>query len=190
MKIAIVHDYLNQYGGAERIIEIFHEMFPEAPVYTSVYDPSKLPPIFQEMDIRPSFLQKLPFSKRALQYYIPFIPMAFEHFDLRGYDVVLSSTTAFAKGVITPPECVHVCYCNTPMRFAWRYHDYIQERQIGWITRKAMGLAMHPIRTWDAVSSNYVDYFIANSYNIARRISKYYRRQLGLNYSVLSLLEV
>ena len=177
MKLAIVHDYLNQYGGAERIIEIFHEMFPEAPIYTSVYDPSKLPPVFQQMDIRPSFLQRLPFVSRSLQYYLPFIPVAFEHFDLRDYEVVLSSTTSFAKGVITSPDSVHVCYCNTPMRFAWRYHDYMRDRDVGPIRRKILALMLHPIRLWDAVSANYVDYFIANSYNIARRIAKFYRRE-------------
>ncbi len=177
MKIAIVHDYLNQYGGAERIIEIFHEMFPEAPIYTSIYDPAALPPIFQTMDIRSSFMQRLPFVKRILPYYLPFFPMAFEQFDLREYEVVLSSTTAWGKGVITSPNCVHLCYCNTPMRFAWRYHDYMQDREIGSFTGKILALTLHPLRLWDAVSANYVDYFIANSYNIARRIAKFYRRE-------------
>ncbi|MBT5872581.1 MAG: glycosyltransferase [Candidatus Latescibacteria bacterium] len=176
MKLAIVHDYLNQYGGAERIIEIFHEMFPDAPVYTSVFDPSKLPPVFKEMDVRPSFLQKIPFISRTLPYYISLLPMAFEQFDLQEYDVVLSSTTSFAKGVITPPDCVHICYCNTPMRFAWRYHDYTRERSMGALQRMLLPVLLHPIRTWDAVSANYVDYFIANSYNIGRRIAKFYRR--------------
>lgn len=176
MKLAIVHDYLNQYGGAERIIEIFHEMFPEAPIYTSIYDPEALPPVFRQMDIRPSFLQRIPFIKKTLQYYLPLLPLAFEHFDLQEYDVVLSSTTSFAKGVITSPDCVHICYCNTPMRFAWRYHDYVRDCEIGALRRKALALALHPIRLWDAVSANYVDYFIANSYNIARRITKFYRR--------------
>ncbi|MEE2710536.1 MAG: glycosyltransferase [Gemmatimonadota bacterium] len=176
MKLAIVHDYLNQYGGAERIIEIFHEMYPDAPIYTSVYDPSKLPPVFQDMDIRPSFLQRIPFISRTLPYYISLMPLAFEQFDLQEYDVVLSSTTSFAKGVITSPNCMHVCYCNTPMRFAWRYHDYMRERNVGTLRRMMLALVLHPIRSWDAVSANYVDYFIANSYNIARRISKFYRR--------------
>jgi glycosyltransferase involved in cell wall biosynthesis len=176
MKLAIVHDYLNQYGGAERIIEIFHEMFPDAPVYTSVFDPDRLPPVFRSMDIRPSFMQRLPLVRRALPYYLPFFPVAFEQFNLRGYDLVLSSTTSWGKGVITAPDCVHVSYCNTPMRFAWRYHDYMQDRSIHPWLRKALTLTLHPIRLWDAVSANYVDYFIANSYNIARRIAKFYRR--------------
>ena len=182
MKLAIVHDYLNQYGGAERIIEIFHEMYPDAPIYTSVYDPSMLPPVFQEMDIRPSFLQRIPFISRTLPYYISLMPLAFEQFDLQEYDVVLSSTTSFAKGVITSPNCVHICYCNTPMRFAWRYHDYMRERNVGTLRRMMLALMLHPIRSWDAVSANYVDYFIANSYNIARRISKFYRRDSYVIY--------
>ncbi|MBI4552180.1 MAG: glycosyltransferase [Candidatus Latescibacteria bacterium] len=177
MNLAIVHDYLNQYGGAERIIEIFHEMYPDAPIYTSVYDPDRLPPVFRRMDIRPSFMQRLPVVTRWLQYYLPFFPTAFEQFDLRGYDVVLSSTTSWAKGVITGPECVHVCYCNTPMRFAWRYHDYMRERDVGPLIRRALGLTLHPIRLWDAVNASGVDYFIANSYNIASRITKFYRRE-------------
>lgn len=176
MKLAIVHDYLNQYGGAERIIEIFHEMFPEAPIYTSIFDPDRLPPVFGKMDIRTSFMQRLPLVKRFLPYYLPLFPMAFEQLDLRAYDVILSSTTAWGKGIITAPDCVHVCYCNTPMRFAWRYHDYIQDRKFAPLTRQALALILHPIRLWDVVSANYVDYFIANSYNISRRIAKFYRR--------------
>lgn len=176
MKLAIVHDYLNQYGGAERIIEVFHEMYPEAPIYTSIYNPDRLPPVFRSMDIRPSFMQRLPFITRWCQYYLPFFPVAFEQFDLRGYDVILSSTTAWAKGVITDPDCTHICYCNTPMRFAWRYHDYMRDRDISPLIRKALALTLHPIRLWDVTTANYVDYFIANSYNIADRIAKFYRR--------------
>ncbi|MBM3264253.1 MAG: glycosyltransferase [candidate division Zixibacteria bacterium] len=177
MKLAIVHDYLNQYGGAERIIEIFHEMFPEAPIYTSVFDPETLPPVFRSMDIRPSFMQRLPFVKRYLPYYLPFFPVAFEQIDLRNYDVILSSTTAWGKGIITSPDALHVCYCNTPMRFAWRYHDYMQDKEMVFPIRQALTLVLHPIRLWDVVSANYVDYFIANSYNISRRIAKFYRRE-------------
>lgn len=177
MKLAIVHDYLNQYGGAERIIEIFHEMFPDAPIYTSIFDADRLPPVFQTMDIRPSFMQRLPLVKRFLPYYLPFFPVAFERFDLRGYDVILSSTTAWAKGIITAPDCLHICYCNTPMRFAWRYHDYLQDRDLAPLTRSVLAFVLHPIRLWDTISANYVDYFIANSYNISRRIAKFYRRE-------------
>lgn len=177
MKLAIVHDYLNQYGGAERIIEIFHEMFPDAPIYTSIFDADRLPPVFRTMDIRPSFMQRLPLVKRFLPYYLPFFPLAFEQFDLRSYDVILSSTTAWGKGVITTPDCLHICYCNTPMRFAWRYHDYLQDRDLSPLTRSVLAFLLHPIRLWDVVSSNYVDYFIANSDNVSRRIAKIYRRE-------------
>src|SRR5450631_2097097 len=114
MKVALVHDYLNQMGGAERVVMALHEIFPDAPIYTSIYDPERVDPAFQHMDIRTSFMQKLPMVTRHHQPYLPFYPFAMERLDLRGYDLVLSSSSAFAKGVITRPETMHICYCHTP----------------------------------------------------------------------------
>lgn len=176
MRIAIVHDYLAQAGGAERVVAAMHDVFPEAPIYTSVYDPEATLPIFKTLDVRTSFLQKWARSSRLHKFALPLYPAAFEQFDLSGYDVVLSSTTGFAKGVITNPETCHICYCHTPARFAWRAHEYIAQGNYGRLTRGVLPWMTHHLRSWDFQSAQRVDYFIANSYNTSRRIQKHYRR--------------
>ncbi|MTI53330.1 glycosyltransferase [Geosporobacter ferrireducens] len=176
MKIAIVHDWLSNMGGAERIIRILHELFPEAPIYTLVYDRDNMPEDFKTMDIRTSFIQKLPYGSRKYQSYLPLMPIAFEQFDLSEFDIVLSSSTACAKGVITKTETIHICYCNTPMRYAWdMYHDYIKNK--GRITKYIIAFFMNYIRLWDRLSADRVDYFVANSNNVAKRIKKHYKRE-------------
>ena len=130
MKIAIVHDYLNQYGGAERVMNIFHEIFPEAPIYTSFYIPESTFPSFKNVDIKTSFMQNLPGINKYFKMYLPFYPKAFEKFNLEGYDVILSSSSSFAKGVPIPCGVCHICYCYNPMRFVWRYNDYIKREKI------------------------------------------------------------
>src|SRR5947209_17767311 len=125
MQVAIVHDYLNQYGGAERVLEALHDLYPSAPVYTSMYAPELMPALYKKWDIRTSFMQRLPRIAKLHQLYLPLYPTAFENFNLSKHDVVLSSSSAFAKGVITEATALHVCYCPSPMRFAWNYKDYI-----------------------------------------------------------------
>ncbi|ABY93544.1 glycosyltransferase family 4 protein [Thermoanaerobacter sp. X514] len=175
MKIAIIHDWLTNMGGAERVILAFHEIFPDAPIYTSVYNPDKLPEEFRKMDIRTSFIQKLPKAKTKYNIYLPLMPVAFEQFDLSEYDVVLSSSSSCAKGVITRADTLHICYCHTPMRYAWDfYHEYKQNAP-KW-QRKFIPFLMNYIRMWDRLSADRVDYFIANSSAVARRIKKHYRR--------------
>ncbi len=176
MKVALVHDYLNQMGGAERVVLAVHELFPEAPLYTSIYDPKRVDPAFQKIDIRTSFMQKLPFVTTHHQPYLPLYPFAMESLDLRGYDLVLSSSSAFGKGVITRPETLHICYCHTPMRWCWNYYEYVEREQIGKIARKVLPLFITGLRIWDQTSAMRVDHFIANSPVVAERISKYYRR--------------
>ncbi len=175
--VALVHDYLNQYGGAERVLEALHDIYPSAPVYTSVYAPQKMPEQYQNWKIRTSFMQRLPKVEELHQIYLPLYPVAFEKFDLSQYRVILSSSSAFAKGVITEPNALHVCYCHTPMRFAWNYHDYVQRES--WVRRVRFVLPfmMTFIRMWDEVSSRRVDAFLANSRMVARRIRKRYGRQ-------------
>lgn len=176
MKVAIVHDWLANMGGAERIILIMHRIFPEAPVYTLVHNPDRLPDEFREIDVRTSFIQKLPFGQTKYQNYLPLFPTAIEQFDLSGFDLVLSSSTSAAKGVITRADTLHVCYCATPMRYAWDfYHEYLHET--GGIKRLLMPWFMNYIRLWDRLSADRVDRFIANSVNVARRIAKHYRRE-------------
>lgn len=176
MKVALVHDYLNQMGGAERVVMAFHEIFPDAPIYTSIYDPKLVDPAFQKMDIRTTFMQKFPFITKHHQPYLPFYPFAMEKLDLRGYDLVLSSSSAFGKGVITRPETMHICYCYTPMRWCWNYDEYVEREHLGRVARSILPFLITGLRTWDQVSAMRVDHFIAISPVIADRIRKYYRR--------------
>ena len=176
MKVALVHDYLNQMGGAERVVMAFHEIFPDAPIYTSIYDPKRVDPAFQKMDIRTTFMQKFPMVTKHHQPYLPFYPFAMESLDLRAYDLVLSSSSAFGKGVITKPDTPHICYCHTPMRWCWNYHEYVEREQLGKVARSILPFMISGLRVWDQTSAMRVDHFIANSPVVADRIQKYYRR--------------
>jgi len=176
MKVALVHDYLNQMGGAERVVLALHEIFPDAPVYTSIYDPGRVDSAFQKMDIRTSFMQRLPFVKKHHQPFLPLYPFAMERLDLRDYDLVLSSSSAFGKGVITAPDTMHICYCHTPMRWCWNYDEYVEREQLGRISRSILPFLITGMRVWDQTSAMRVDHFIANSPVVAERIQKYYRR--------------
>ena len=176
MKVALAHDYLNQMGGAERVVLALHEMFPDAPLYTSIYDPQRVDAAFQSIDIRTSFMQKFPLVKKHHQPFLPFYPFAIEQLDLRGYDLVLSSSSAFAKGIITRPETMHICYCHTPMRWCWNYDEYVEREHLGKISRAILPFLISGLRVWDQTSSMRVDHFIANSPVVADRIRKYYRR--------------
>ncbi|MEG6522891.1 glycosyltransferase [Desulfotomaculum sp. 1211_IL3151] len=181
MKIAIVHDWLTNMGGAEKIIQLLHKMYPAAPIYTLLYNGDKMPADFQQMDIKTSFLQKLPLAKTKHQLYLQLMPAAIEQFDLSQYDMVLSSSTACAKGVLTRAGTCHVCYCNTPMRYAWDfYHEY--QKNKNWLARAYIAHQLHKIRIWDRVAADRVDYFVANSNNVARRIQKHYRRNAKVIY--------
>jgi glycosyltransferase involved in cell wall biosynthesis len=177
MKVALVHDYLNQMGGAERVVMALHELFPDAPIYTSIYDPARVDPAFQKMDIRTSFMQKLPLVTKHHQPYLPLYPFAMENLDLRGYDLVLSSSSAFGKGVITRPETLHICYCHTPMRWCWNYEEYVERERLGKVARAILPFLITKLRTWDQISAMRVDHFVANSPIVAERIRKYYRRE-------------
>lgn len=176
LRVALVHDYLNQPGGAEKVVEVFAEMFPGAPLYTSVYDRKRMPEIWKTLDIRTSFMQHISPRLRVAKAMFPLYPAAFGLFDLREYDLVLSSTTTFAKAVITRPETCHVCYCNNPTRFLWMYHDYFEHETVPKPVRGIMPWIVQPLRTWDFVAAQRVDYFVAGSHNARRRIAKYYRR--------------
>ncbi|MBC7237496.1 MAG: glycosyltransferase [Chloroflexi bacterium] len=182
MNLAIVCSWLNQYGGAERVLEAVHEMYPTAPVYTSLYKPESLPSYYRTWDIRPSFLDRLPFIKHWPGLFLPLFPLGFESLDLRGYDVVLSLTSAFGHGIITPAETAHVCYCLTPTRFLWNYHAYIEREGVGRIGRAFLPLFLNGLRTWDRLAADRVDRFIAISRTVQARIAKYYRRESRIIY--------
>jgi glycosyltransferase involved in cell wall biosynthesis len=176
MRVAIIHDYLNQYGGAERVLEALHDLYPHAPIYTSLYDPLAMPEFYRDWDIRTSWMQRLPGWRRHFQKYFLLYPSAFESFDLAGYDLILSSSSAYAKGVIPPPNARHICYCHTPMRFAWRTDDYIRREGFGRLQRSLLPLMLTYVRLWDVATTPRVDQFIANSREVAARIARYYGR--------------
>lgn len=189
MKLAIIVSWLNQYGGAERVLEVVHDMYPNAPVYTSIYRPQALPEAYRSWDIRPSFLNRIPLVPRKHQLLLPLYPLAFESFDLRGYDLVLSITSAFGHGVITPADTPHVCYCLTPARFLWGYHLYIEREGVGRLTRVALQPYLKSLRQWDRLAADRVDRFIAISRTVRRRIAKVYRRQADILYPPIATQE-
>ena len=184
MRIALVHDDLTQRGGAERVVVAMHKIWPDAPIFTSVYDPAATFSEFKTMDVRTSFMQKIPgaASARYNKLFLTLYPRAFESLDLRGFDVVLSHGTRFAHGVITPPETCHIHYCHTPARFAWRYQEYIEEGSFGRLSRAALPPVIHRLRQWDQLAAQRVDSFFGNSRNIVGRIGKFYRRPADVLY--------
>jgi glycosyltransferase involved in cell wall biosynthesis len=176
MRVAIIHDYLNQYGGAERVLEALHELFPAAPIYTSIYDPAVMPVAMRSWDIRTSWMQRLPSWRRLFRAYFPLYPSAFERFDLSDHDLIISSSSAYAKGVIPAPRARHLCYCHTPMRFAWRTEAYVEREGLGGLARAAIGLTLPALRAWDVRSARRVDRFVTNSREVAERIRRCYGR--------------
>jgi len=178
MKIALVHDYLVQYGGAERVLECFTEIFPYAHIYTIVYDKKVMHGIFENKKIHTSFLQKFPLVKKRHRVFPLFMPTAIEQFDFSKYDVVLSDSSSYAKGVITGAETLHICYMHTPMRYAWDdCQKYTDDFGLPKFIKKAVPFFMNYIRLWDAISAERVDKFIANSNFVAKRIKKYYKKK-------------
>jgi glycosyltransferase involved in cell wall biosynthesis len=186
LKLAIIHDGLATFGGrggAEWVLTVLKEMYPEAPVYTTVYNKDRMPDYFQYFNIRTSFIQKLPFGKTKYKAYLPFMPIAVEQWDLSEYDVVLSCNHSVAKGIITPPDTLHLCYCYTPLRYAWdMYHEYMPPGQGNWIKRICIPPLLSYMRMWDTLTNNRVDVFIAISEYVARRIWKYYKRKSVVIY--------
>lgn len=177
MKVALVHDYLVQYGGAERVLKAFTEIFPKAPIFTMVYDKSLMNGAFSDRKIHTSFLQKIPFIGSHHRLFPLLMPMAIEQFDLSGFDVVLSDSNSYAKGAITSPNTLHVTYCHTPMRYAWDdCHKYLREFKYSNLTKKLVPFAMNYIRLWDKISADRPDFYIANSGFVASRIRKYYSK--------------
>jgi len=177
MKIALIHDHLIQEGGAERVLQVFQNIYPTAPTYTLLYDEKKLGAIFKNKDIRTSFLQKWPGTLNHYQWFLPFMTTATESYDLMDYDVVLSSCSAMAKGVITRSNTLHFCYCHTPTRYLWSdTHRYLEELKYNRLIKKFIPPILTKLRAWDQLAAQRVDFFIANSKNVADRIKKYYRR--------------
>jgi glycosyltransferase involved in cell wall biosynthesis len=183
MKIAIVHDWLEGYAGSERVLEQMITCFPNADVFAVVDFVKPADRGFlQDRPVKTSFVQRLPFARRRFRLYLPLMPFAVEQFDLTGYDLVLSSSHAVAKGVITGPDQVHVSYVHSPMRYAWDLQaQYLRESGLNRGLKSIYARWMlHRLRLWDLRTANGVDVFIANSRSIALRINKVYRRNAGL----------
>jgi glycosyltransferase involved in cell wall biosynthesis len=179
MRVAIVTDWMSNVGGGGRVLVELHRMFPEAPIYTTIRDPDTLPDEMLSWDVRTSFLQRVPFAVKRYQAFLPLMPLAFEQFDMRGYDLVISTSSACAKGVITRPDTVHLSYCYTPCRYIWDlYHDYTEEMR----SRAFIAPVAHWLRLWDRLSSDRVDHFVAISLEVAGRIRKHYRREAEVIY--------
>ena len=185
MKIAIVHDWLYTYAGAEKVLEQIIQCFPQADLFSLIdFIPAGERNFIQNKTVTTSFIQRLPFSKTKHRQYLPLMPLAIEQLDVSDYDVVISSSHAVAKGVLTGPNQLHICYCHSPIRYAWdMQHQYLREAGItsglkSWLTR----YILHKIRLWDYRTANGVDYFVANSKFIARRIFKVYRREASVIY--------
>jgi glycosyltransferase involved in cell wall biosynthesis len=176
LKVAIVHDWLNQVGGAESVLGVLKDLYADAPVYTSIYWPPAMPEEYREWDIRTSWLNRLPLIKTHHQPFLPLYPLAFGGTDLRGYDLVLSNKSAFCHGVITSPETVHICYCLTPTRFLWDYHNYTRHERINPVASALLSPMLPGLRLWDRAAADRVDHFVAISKTVQQRIKKFYRR--------------
>jgi glycosyltransferase involved in cell wall biosynthesis len=174
MKVAIIHYWLVGMRGGEKVVEALCEMYPQADIFTHVYVPDTISERIRQHRIIPTFINSLPRAAKMYKTYLPLMPLALEQLDLRGYDLVISSESGPAKGVIPPSEALHVCYCHTPMRYIWNmYHDY--RNSAGRLTRMMMPPLSHYLRMWDVTSAARVDSFVANSTTVAGRIRRYYQ---------------
>lgn len=183
MKVALVYDRVNKWGGAERVLLAFHKIFPEAPLFTSVYNP-KTAPWAKVFDIKTSFLQRFPKAKTSHELYATLMPLAFESFNFDDYDLVVSVTSEAAKGIITKPYTRHICYCLTPTRYLWSgYNDYFKSPFLRFLSKPAVSY----LRNWDKISAQRPDEYIAISTEVKNRIKKYYNRNSTIIYPPLTL---
>lgn len=192
MKVAIVHDFLTKLGGAEKVLKVLTEIYPDAPIYTLFYDQKGTKGEFSKSIIITSILQNHPLKKISQKSLLAKYPYATEQFDLSKYDVVISSSNSFAHGVITKPNTFHLSYCHSPMRYVWDwYHEYLTEHKIGFGPK---GLyirnILSTIRIWDKVASDRVDLYVANSKNVQKRIKKYYQKDSLMLYPPVDLDEI
>jgi len=188
LRVALVHDYLNQSGGAEIVLRWLHQIFPSAPIYTLIYERDLVPPDFRGWDIRPvGWSRFFPFRKKLYKHYLLLYPTMIEQINLKGYDLVLSSSYLWAKGVLTNSDTLHLCYCHTPMRQAWELYFEYKSNYSRFISKLIYPFAFTYLRMWDKLSVDRVDHFIANSETVRRRISKFYRREACVIYPPVEL---
>jgi glycosyltransferase involved in cell wall biosynthesis len=174
-RVALIHDWLTGMRGGEKVIEMLGGLFPEAPLFTLFHFPGSVSPAIESHSIRTSFLQRAPGIRGHYRSYLPLFPAAIEEFDLSGFDLIVSSSHCVAKGVIAPPDAFHLCYCHTPMRYAWdQEHAYFPNRR--GIKARLRSVTLSALRSWDVSSAARVNHFVANSRFVARRIQTYYGR--------------
>lgn len=183
MRIALVHEYLNQFGGAERVLQVLSSFFPDAPIYTLFYDVETTGRVFEGKEIRTSFLQKVPFIKKYYRLFPLFMPIAIEQFDFSDFDVVISISSSFAKGIITKPQTKHICYCLTPPRFLWDdSHKFIDDFGYPRFIKSIFPPLITYLRLWDREASFRVDKFITISNFVKERVKKYYLQDSDVIY--------
>ncbi len=192
-RIAIICDWIKDWGWAEIVLTQLLEIFPDADIFTSVFWQQENT-LFDWHTIKTSFIQKIPFLNKSHKLALSLRPLAFESFDLSAYDVVISSTSAESKGVITKPDCLQICYCHTPTRYFWsHYHEYLSMMEFGVLNPLAkwiMPKMIHKLRKWDFCAAQRPDYFLANSKNTATRIQKYYKRESTVLYPCLDIKSI
>jgi glycosyltransferase involved in cell wall biosynthesis len=180
LRVALIHDWLTGMRGGERVLEAICELFPQASLFTLLHVPGKVSPTIERHGPRTSFVQRLPRAEQYYRYYLPIFPNAIEQFNLDGFDLVVSSSHCVAKSVITPPRARHLCYCHTPMRYAWdQFDNYFGSRRVGLASHLARPVLQHLAR-WDAATSDRPDRYVANSQYVAQRIRRYYNRAASI----------
>lgn len=191
MRTAIIHDHLNQIGGAEKVLLVLIEIFPEAPIFTLFYDEKGTEGLFKHVDIRTSFLQKFSLGRLQFRKLLPLMPLAFENFDLSEFDVVISHTSALAKGVLTKPDTLHICYCLTPTRYLWLNHlIHVDQLEKNWLVGSISKFVRSWLRIWDYNAAQRPDHFMAISQAVAKRIKKYYGREASVIYPPVDVLSL
>ena len=182
LRIAIVHDWLTGMRGGERTLEVLCQLFPRADLFTLVHVPGSVTPAIERHPLHRSFIQRLPLAGRLYRHYLPLFPTAIEQFDLDGFDLVISASHCAAKSVVAPGRARHLCYCFTPMRYAWDQFDaYFGAARLGGASRAARAVLSHLAR-WDADTSGRPDRYVAISQHVARRIRRYYNREASVVY--------
>lgn len=183
MKVALVHDWLNGMRGGEKVLEAIVKLFPDADIFTLIYEPEKVSKIINSRTVKHSWVQYLPFTKKKYRYYLPLFPSAIERFNLSGYELVISSSHCVAKGAIKDEKALHICYCHTPMRYAReRYNDYFGPENFNPHVERIVRFFIQRLRKWDLSTAGRPDYYIANSKYIAGLIKKHYNRDAEVIY--------
>lgn len=187
VKPVLIHDWLNQLGGAEDVLEALVDLFPGAPIITSIYAPELMPAAYRQWPIRVSFMDRLPGVHRHHQPYLPLYPLAFERFDLSDHELIVSNKSGFCHGVHKPPGARHICYCLTPTRYVWNFDEYAAREGLSPAVRLALRPLLGWLKRWDKAAAARVDHFIAISSEVQRRIARFYGRESVIIYPPVDL---